>query len=703
MCKIPPKILAPRNPLFLCAIASALSIGSAWSGDVFFSVPVRSENATFPQLIPLPDPDATGHSPNDPAMYTMWSSRSTAGKPNALYLESSTATSSSTVLSNLAAMPAPQPTLQFCHMDFEGKVGDPLFANVARVSAVVHSSTLSANALVGNYAFYPGATDTSAPYPSSSDRSAYDAFYNSGTSGLNIAEPNCYIYSYYMQHTSGYTWGTNIAPNMRSALFWAPLEKLSVAKRSLPAGHLLLPFTCAFVAEGGYNAVPLSQDDTMVLMQHFRMRGANGFIQWRCSYIEPAVTGTDPRPAGVIPAGSWVYPSTDGGTYTNDMNLEDSFDAWGQLDDVFDGSLVKSFLNLATSKTTGLQWSGVRNGDLVTTLVSNLGNSGTSASYPGGWGDLPAASDVVTTGTHQFFNYIISDLASNPNFTTNAGGWYLNSGAATWSGTNGVDNGPCLKLTGGFYSVMQTAKMNTEKGAAMSLFVSVKRTTATGRLGVSCYYYDGAGTQTGTSSGYLLDTGTSMTTTMQTFKANFTTPTNIEVKSMALIFYNVNATTDVLYVDNVVVNFGNLIANPSLTANSAGWYFNPGAASWSATGGTGNSPCLKLTGGTYAVLQSPRVLVAPNTPMKISVAAKCGSASGRLGIRYYYYDAAGTVLGTSGYILDTGSSLTSTMQTYSGDFTVSSNPSVAAIALILYNVTSPSDILYVDDLVVEPR
>ena len=62
------------------------------------------------------------------------------------------------------------------------------------------------------------------------------------TSGLNIAMPSCYPYEYYSQHTTPGQYGGS-APTLRSALFWAPLERFSVAKRALPEGHMLMPWT----------------------------------------------------------------------------------------------------------------------------------------------------------------------------------------------------------------------------------------------------------------------------------------------------------------------------------------------------------------------------------------------------------------------------------------------------------------------------
>ncbi|MCK4626839.1 MAG: PEP-CTERM sorting domain-containing protein [Phycisphaerae bacterium] len=261
--------------------------------------------------------------------------------------------------------------LNYVFADFEPTAGteanEDTLAMVLQVRS--HSNPAVNGAFVGNYMYYPGASDKSNPYPSQTDRSDRDAFYR--TSGLNVAMPNIYQYSYYVKHTHSTTWGSDVAPNVRAAMFWAPIEKVSVAKRALPDGHQLIPWVGNFVKRDPHVAEPLPRPDIARLLQHVRLRGADGYYMWRSSDEN----------------------------YDNEKFKTDMIEAWTSLDWLFDTDGGVEVLNLETDKTGGVQWSGVSTEKGVVILISNLGNSAVRIPLPDVEG-LPDFSPWVVPGEH---------------------------------------------------------------------------------------------------------------------------------------------------------------------------------------------------------------------------------------------------------------------------------------------------------------
>jgi hypothetical protein len=143
------------------------------------------------------------------------------------------------------------------------------------------------------------------------------------------------------------------SPNLRSALFWAPLERYSEAMRNLPEGHKIIPWITAFVLwkENGrvYEAPEPSKFDCRCLLWHLRLRGCDAYASW----------GID-----VTPYASPSFSSHE--DYRNHMAW-----AWRQLDDFMAGSNVKSILNLETDKVSGVEWSGIRNVNDIKILINN--------------------------------------------------------------------------------------------------------------------------------------------------------------------------------------------------------------------------------------------------------------------------------------------------------------------------------------------
>ena len=241
------------------------------------------------------------------------------------------------------------PDLEFVFMDLEGHTVDEVEPNIVEVIARAHA--VNPDIRSGNYNYFAGEYDGSLPYESQADRT--NDYYGGDlneiylSSGLDIAMPSCYPYEYHERHTLPGQYG-GTSPKKRSALFWAPLERFSVAKRNLPPGHMLMPWIAPFIAWDGYEAPAPPPADVEALTQHLRLRGADAFYSYS--------------------PGADDHPDFDARSYR-----QFALAAWLALDEHFEGSGVIEVLNLDTNKTEGVEWSGIRNGDLVVILASNLG------------------------------------------------------------------------------------------------------------------------------------------------------------------------------------------------------------------------------------------------------------------------------------------------------------------------------------------
>ena len=242
-------------------------------------------------------------------------------------------------------------------------------------------------ARIGNYRDYPVAIDPTLPFAHQHDRSGEAAFYLS--SGLDIAQPNAYPYEYFVNHFNRPDQHATLSPNKRSALFWAPLERVSLTKKVLPDGHLLVPWLGGFISWDNYEADPPEKVDLEAMVQHVRLRGSDGYATFRSKLYTDADNGS---------YGSWI----DG--YSDDDYRVDSLIAWDLLDDIFAVPGETTILNLETDKTAGVEWSGVQRGDQVEILISNLTGSPVTLDLPDIAG-LPDFAPSVAPWSHQSFRY----------------------------------------------------------------------------------------------------------------------------------------------------------------------------------------------------------------------------------------------------------------------------------------------------------
>jgi len=312
--------------------------------------------------------------------------------------------------------------LDYVFMDFE--FDDHLFngrlpQDVDVQTTVQQIRAVFPNAMIGNYGDFPGTQDLSELYPIRIDRTNYWAFDRLGiqsdrnaaylNGGLNVAMPSLYPYSFYMVHASS-AWdnfeGQNfVSPNQRSALFWAPLEKLSTAKRALPPGHQLIPWITDFVQWSGYNldsGQTPTIDDNKASVMHYRLRGADGY------YVFLSTMGMDTYRAAV-------------------------YNAWTSLDPLFNRPGAQRVLNLATNKIGGIEWSGVVKNNRVWVLVSNLNTVPQLVDWSAK-PQLPAESPLVAPDTHLLLQYRTNYLDNNNMQGYVLGNAMNNQGANSWSG-----------------------------------------------------------------------------------------------------------------------------------------------------------------------------------------------------------------------------------------------------------------------------
>lgn len=238
------------------------------------------------------------------------------------------------------------PNLHFILMDIESTDAERIRSNIHEIGRIVQANNRD-EVQLGNYLWYPGAYEASAPNEFLSDRSHEHQAYMD--SPLTIAIPSLYPFDNQGERHARPGCFSGVAPNLESAMFWAPLERMSTAARALPPGHLLIPFVSTYVCKLPCEAPPPTPSTLKASIQHYRLRGVHGVV------LNP-------------------------GKYHGDVVVTDAqyeilvYNAWHTLDQYFDESANVEFLNLSTDKLTGVEWSGINTGRHVVILTTNLGN-----------------------------------------------------------------------------------------------------------------------------------------------------------------------------------------------------------------------------------------------------------------------------------------------------------------------------------------
>ena len=515
----------------------------------FFDWALRdAASAAQPRYTPIPLP---GHDYSANHIYykNLFASQIAAGKPTGFLLHESEAPVKS--WPNLTASPTEDtvlgwaPACNFVFADFEH--ADNNLDNMTTMVNKVRASTNAQvnTAYVGNYASMPGASDLAMPYLWQTDQSVRANNY--ANSHVNVAMPNCYPYAYFLIHTTTVWPAGQRCPNQRAALSWAPLERFSLAKRNLPAGHMLIPFVMVYMPWDGYHSVIPPKEDHLALIKHYRLRGADGI--YRQITTDKTGTFTDAGYSGeyFVPRDSWLY------SYSELDHANDIVASWDELNDMF-GTPVRTLLNLDTDKTTGVLWSGVRSANTVKILVSNLSGTGaktvdlSSVQFNG----VPATSPSVADGTHQMLTYTISNLVQNGSFDTDATGWYFT--AATRSATGGTGDSGCLKLQNGQYAAVGMQPLRVEPNARISVSFNARGDSSPYlRLG---FYTLNSSQQI--ISFFTPGDWTNLSATFAPYSGNFTVPNDPNIRYVKPILYNWNSPTDptdVICLDDFTVKF----------------------------------------------------------------------------------------------------------------------------------------------------
>jgi hypothetical protein len=392
--------------------------------------------------------------------------------------------------------------------DLEGYYPEGDWSNLYALVNEVRATAVGEHAGIGNFAWYPGAVDLSADYSKYADRRTVNQYYgtaaSNGLAGLTVAMPVAYALQAYNLHADDPSWGASwwqnsglpdslissltynqqaavgspyFSPNERAAMFYAPLEQVSLAKRNLPRGQQLIPWVSAFQSSTGVPAlqpgmVPTLQDNEAML-EHLRLRGVDGYYGFGFDGL-PAYQGTysDGSPFSAPPLHEYVAAM---------------ITTWHAMDWFFGlPTRVRNItadgpLNLFTFKNTGgtyvdpggrnggIEWSGYQRGNRVLAVVSNLGNgtqaaSGVGAGASGNWGsvfaslssNLPSQSPLVPPGNHLVVQYLtdptlLSFARFGPGSTPGGGqGWHSNGGTlnVTTAAGSGDGSGAVLAIAG---------------------------------------------------------------------------------------------------------------------------------------------------------------------------------------------------------------------------------------------------------------
>jgi hypothetical protein len=291
--------------------------------------------------------------------------------------------------------------IDYTFADFEGP--DAVAATRSLVSQIKGSAVtgpaFSANqAFVGNYELSPAISDPTGPNPGGPYRAYYQA-------SVNMAAEELYPGSPTFRNPAG---GNSTAPNVRSALFTLPIERLTLTTAGLPTGHAHVAFVNRFNNYGnsaldsdnnpanGFKFVTADQlpsrGDFKAQVLHYRLRGATG------------VQGLDGGVEGYTQAQfqSDLVEGWQGTPAVRDV-LSDSRFRLATLD-----TRVKSDGVVKALEESGVVVSGAYSaakGKLVL-LLSNLDEEGHSVSLPAKVGGKTVAGEfAVAAGEHQILEF----------------------------------------------------------------------------------------------------------------------------------------------------------------------------------------------------------------------------------------------------------------------------------------------------------
>ena len=408
-------------------VAAALGLGtvSAQAIDFFDWGAVNTPvNSAYVQTPPLSDANAS-----DIAAFL--ASQQAAGKTTAVQVRAGVTLSAGTI--NLI-FNNPSVPVKYVFSDYEGPTSAAQTTTLVSQLAPTNFGTRQAagTSFIGNYGLAPIPSDpTQRPGPTfTSGNSSANPYLNAvdfRNTGVNMSSEALYPGDASFRNP---VTGDSTAPNIRSALFTLPIQRLSLASQNIGAGQAHIPFVSRFnnfanaaLSNGttartdgaggtqpafntlgsniGANAVAgqlLSRNDFQALVLHYKMRGASTY-----QLIDPGVQG-----------------------YTVAQYESDALAGWN---DTQSGGLVQGVLNgtngrVASLPTTitfngvrqtieqaGVVYSAVTNDNAgsvgLAILVSNLSNTAGPVTFNTriNGATLSFTSGTLAAGSHSILRF----------------------------------------------------------------------------------------------------------------------------------------------------------------------------------------------------------------------------------------------------------------------------------------------------------
>jgi hypothetical protein len=300
--------------------------------------------------------------------------------------------------------------VKYVFIDYEGStsVNDTTNLVNAIKPTATGSSIAAGTSFIGNYGLAPMPTDPTQPagttYKSgNSAANPFTGLTDFRNTGVNMANEALYPGDANFRNPVN---GNSTAPNIRSAFFTLPIQRLTIATQNVGIGQQNIPYISrlnifdnpAFQNTTGVDVfgktVPgfstagapingqalagqlLSRDDFQALILHYRMRGATGF-----QLLDPGVVGYTKAQMENDALSGW----------TGVVNAEDSYDNKASLVlnvlTTNNGKIASLPTTINTDGTikniedAGVVWSGVTNDTTLAILVSNLDGSAHTISF----------------------------------------------------------------------------------------------------------------------------------------------------------------------------------------------------------------------------------------------------------------------------------------------------------------------------------
>ena len=295
-------------------------------------------------------------------------------------------------------------------------------ANTQALVATIKASKKSASAFVGDFSMAPLNSDPTRPSslppltPTASGGHSLFSATSYKNAGVNMANPALYPGAPDFRNPAD---GNSNAPNIRSALFVLPIQRLSLTKQALPSGQKLIPWVSRFNNFGNdalnngpqnpvhkfefvqNNAIPangqlLSRGDFEAQVLHYRMRGADSINLFNYDNPNSSVIGY-----------SAAQERGDALTGWNQSAAAAVFNRGHFAFANFGTTAIVNPFKTVSSESVGTIWSGVYDTSgtkrQLVVLLSNLGNVNQQVDIPK-VGGIPTFETLVNTHDKDDYN-----------------------------------------------------------------------------------------------------------------------------------------------------------------------------------------------------------------------------------------------------------------------------------------------------------